>query len=180
MTHTDDEDLYPSPLRIALDGYSTLRAQTQPESKVRSTDTINIVVRRNGKFVARADKNFLMYTFPNTEKSPVDSCLYSFLIKETQKLGFYDPDNDSKTIFYNLYLADTAVYRELTPRDMKRIKPSSISKLVKGILEHSRGYLILLSDYYPNVRLILQQRNGMRYREYKITKWDVAELTIIL
>ena len=42
--------------------YSTLRAQTQPESKVRSTDTINIVVRRNGKFVARADKNFLMYT----------------------------------------------------------------------------------------------------------------------
>ena len=167
-------------LGLLLMSYSTLRAQTQPESKVRSTATINIVVRRNGKFGARADKNFFMYTSPSTEKSPVDSCLYSFLIKETRKLGFYDPDNDSRTIFYNLYLADTAAYRELTPRDMKRIKPSSISKLVKGILEHSHGYLIILSDYYPNVRLILQQRNGMRYREYKITKWDGAELPIIL
>ena len=52
--------------------------------------------------------------------------------------------------------------------------------MVKGILEHSRGYLILLSDYYPNVRLILQQRNGKRYREYKIIKWDVGELPIVL
>ena len=72
------------------------------------------------------------------------------------------------------------MYRELTPRDMKRIKPSSISKLVKGILEHSHGYLIILSDYYPNVRLILQQRNGKRYREYKIIKWDVVALPIVL
>ena len=167
-------------LGLLLMSYSTLRAQTQPESKVRSTDTINIVVRRNGKFVARADKNFSMYTSPIAEKSPVDSCLYSFLIEEKQKLGFYDPDNDSRTIFYELYLADTTVYRELTPRDMKRIKPSSISKLVKGIFEHSREYLVILSDYYPNVRLILQQRNGKRYREYKIIKWDGAELPIIL
>ena len=167
-------------LGLLLMSYSTLCAQTEPESKVRSTDTINIVVRRNGKFVARADKNFLMYTSPNTEKSPVDSCLYSFLIKETQKLGFYDPYNDSKTIFYNLYLADTAEYRELTHRDVKRIKPSSISKLVKGILEHSRGDLIPLSDYYPNVRLILQQHNGKRYREYKIIKWDGVVLPLIL
>lgn len=160
--------------------YSTLRAQPQPESKVRSTDTINIVVKRNGKFGARADKNFLMWTPLSAAKSPVDSCLYSFLIEETQKLKLFDLDNVSKTILYELYLADTAVYRELTPRDMKRIKPSSISKLVKGILEHSRGYLILLSDYYPNVRLILQQRNGKRYREYKIIKWDVGELPIVL
>ena len=156
------------------------RAQTQPESKVRSTDTINIVVRSNGKFGARADKNFLMYTSPSAEKSPVDSCLYSFLIKEKQKLGFYDPDNDSRTIFYNLYLADTTVYRELTPRDMKRIKPSSISKSVKGIPDLSRGYRISLSDYYPNVRLILQQHNRVHYREYKITKWVATALPIFL
>lgn len=156
------------------------RAQTQPESKVRSTDTINIVVRRNGKFVARADKNFLMYTSPIAKRSPVDSCLYSFLIEETQRLKLYDQNNVSKTTLYELYLADTTVYRELTPRDMKRIKPSSISTLVKGILEHSHGYLIILSDYYPNVRLILQQRNGKRYREYKIIKWDVGELPIVL
>nr|WP_314635374.1 hypothetical protein [uncultured Porphyromonas sp.] len=63
---------------------------------------------------------------------------------------------------------------------MKRIKPSSISKLVKEIFEHSRGDLIPLSDYYPNVRLILQQRNRKRYREYKIIKWDGAELPLIL
>ena len=63
-------------LGLLLMSYSTLRAQTQPESKVRSTDTINTVVRRNGKFVARADKNFLMYTSPNTEKSPVDSSIH--------------------------------------------------------------------------------------------------------
>ena len=167
-------------LGLLLMSYATLRAQTQLESQVRSTDTINIVVRRNGKFVARADKNFLMWTPLSAIKSTVDSSLYTFLIKEKQKLGFYDPDNDSRTIFYNLYLADTTVYRELTPRDMKRIKPSSISKLVKGIFEHSRGYRILLSDYYPNVRLILQQRNGKRYREYKIIKWDGAELPLIL
>ena len=167
-------------LGLLLMSYSPLRAQTQPESKVRSTDTINIVVRRNGKFGARADKNFLMYTSPIAKRSLVDSSLYTFLIEETQKLKLFDLDNVSKTILYELFLADTAVYRELTPRDMKRIKPSSISKLVKGILEHSRGYLILLSDYYPNVRLILQQRNGMRYREYKIIKWDVAELPLIL
>ena len=167
-------------LGLLLMSYATLRAQTQLESQIRSTDTINIIVRRNGKFVARADKNFFMYTSPIAERSPVDSCLYSFLIKEKQKLGFYDPDNDSRTIFYNLYLADTTVYRELKPRDIKRIKPSSISKLVKGIFEHSRGDLIILSDYYPNVRLILQQRNGKRYREYKIIKWDGAELPIIL
>ena len=121
-----------------------------------------------------------MYTSPIAEKSPVDSCLYSFLIEEKQKLGFYDPDNDSRTIFYELYLADTTVYRELMPRDMKRIKPSSISRLVKGIFEHSRGDLIPLSDYYPNVRLILQQRNGKRYREYKIIKWDGVVLPLIL
>jgi len=157
-----------------------LGAQTQPESQIRSMDTINIVVRRNGKFLARADKNFLMWTPLSAIKSTVDSSLYTFLIKEKQKLGFYDPDNDSRTIFYNLYLADTTVYRELTPRDMKRIKPSSISKLVKGIFEHSREYLVILSDYYPNVRLILQQRNGKRYREYKIIKWDVGELPIVL
>ena len=167
-------------LGLLLMSYSTLRAQPQPESKVRSTDTINIVVRRNGKFVARADKNFLMYTSPSTEKSPVDSCLYSFLFEETQRLKLYDQNNVSKTTLYELYLADTTVYRELTPRDMKRIKPSSISKSVKGIPEFSRGYRIILSDYYPNVRLILQQRNGMRYREYKIIKWDVGELPIIL
>ena len=156
------------------------RAQTQPESQVGSTDTINIVVRSNGKFGARADKNFLMYTSPSAEKSPVDSCLYSFLIEEKQRLKLYDQNNVSRLILYKLFLADTTVYRELTPRDMKRIKPSSISKLVKGILEHSRGDLIPLSDYYPNVRLILQQRNGKRYREYKIIKWDGAELPIIL
>ena len=167
-------------LGLLLMSYATLRAQTQLESQVRSTDTINIVVRRNGKFVARADKNFLMWTPLSAIKPTVDSCLYSFLIEETQKLGFYDPDNDSRTIFYELYLADTTVYRELMPRDMKRIKPSSISRLVKGIFEHSHGYLIILSDYYPNVRLILQQRNGKRYREYKIIKWDGAELPIIL
>ena len=167
-------------LGLLLMSYSILRAQPQPESKVRSTDTINIVVRRNGKFVARADKNFSMYTSPIAEKSPVDSCLYSFLIEEKQKLGFYDPDNDSRTIFYELYLADTTVYRELTPRDMKRIKPSSISRLVKEIPEFGRGDLIPLSDYYPNVRLILQQSNGKRYREYKIIKWDGAELPLIL
>ena len=167
-------------LGLLLMSYATLRAQTQPESQVRSTDTINIVVRRNGKFVARADKNFLMWTPLSAIKSTVDSSLYTFLIKEKQKLGFYDPDNDSRTIFYNLYLADTTVYRELTPRDMKRIKPSSISRLVKGIPEFGRGYLIILSDYYPNVRLILQQRNRKRYREYKIIKWDGAELPIIL
>ena len=160
--------------------HATLRAQTQPESQVGSTDTINIVVRRNGKFVARADKNFLMWTPLSAIKSTVDSSLYTFLIKEKQKLGFYDPDNDSRTIFYELYLADTTVYRELTPRDMKRIKPSSISRLVKGLFEHSRGYLIILSDYYPNARLILQQRNGKHYREYKIIKWDVAALPIFL
>lgn len=107
-------------LGLLLMSYSTLRAQTQPESQIRSTDTINIVIRRNGKFVARADKNFLMYTSPIAKRSLVDSSLYTFLIKEKQKLGFYAPDNDSRTIFYNLYLADTAVYRELTPRDMKR------------------------------------------------------------
>ena len=167
-------------LGLLLMSYSTLCAQTQPESKVRSTDTIKIVVRRNGKFVARADKNFFMYTSPIAEKSPVDSCLYLFLIEETQRLKLYDQNNVSRLILYKLFLADTTVYRELTPRDMKRIKPSSISKLVKGILEHSRGYLIILSDYYPNVRLILQQRNGKRYREYKIIKWDGAELPIIL
>ena len=168
-------------LGLLLLSYATLRAQTQPESKVGSTDTINIVVRRNGKFVARADKNFLLYyTSPIAKQSPVDSCLYLFLIEETQRLKLYDQNNVSRSILYNLYLADTTVYRELTPRDMKRIKPSSISKLVKGIFEHSREYLIILSDYYPNVRLILQQRNGKRYREYKIIKWDVAELPIIL
>ena len=167
-------------LGLLLMSYSTLRAQTQPESKVRSTDTINIVVRRNGKFVARADKNFLMYTSPIAKRSPVDSCLYSFLIEETQRLKLYDQNNVSKTTLYELYLADTAVYRELTPRDMKRIKPSSISQSVKGIPEFSRGYRIILSDYYPNVRLILQQRNGKRYREYKIIKWDVVALPIIL
>ena len=167
-------------LGLLLMSYSTLRAQTQPESKVRSTDTINIVVRKNGKFVARADKNFLMYTSPIAKRSPVDSCLYSFLIEETQRLKLYDQNNVSKTTLYELYLADTTVYRELTPRDMKRIKPSSISTLVKGILEHSHGYLIILSDYYPNVRLILQQHNGKRYREYKIIKWDVGELPIVL
>jgi hypothetical protein len=167
-------------LGLLLMSYSTLRAQTQPESKVRSTDTINIVVRRNGKFVARVDKNFLMYTSPIAKRSPVDSCLYSFLIEETQRLKLYDQNNVSKTTLYELYLADTAVYRELTPRDMKRIKPSSISQSVKGIPEFSRGYRIILSDYYPNVRLILQQRNGMRYREYKIIKWDVVALPIVL
>ena len=167
-------------LGLLLMSYSTLCAQTQPESKVRSTDTINIVVRRNGKFVARADKNFSMYTSPIAKRSPVDSCLYSFLIEEKQWLKLYDQNNVSKTTLYELYLADTTVYRELTPRDMKRIKPSSISKLVKGIFEHSRGDLIILSDYYPNVRLILQQSNGKRYREYKIIKWDGAELPIIL
>lgn len=167
-------------LGLLLMSHATLRAQPQPESKVRSTDTINIVVRRNGKFVARADKNFLMWTPLSAAKSPVDSSLYSFLIEETQWLKLYDQNNVSKTTLYELYLADTTVYRELTPRDMKRIKPSSISKLVKGIPEHSRGYLIPLSDYYPNVRLILQQRNGKRYREYKIIKWDGAVLPIIL
>ena len=167
-------------LGLLLMSHATLRAQTQPESQVGSTDTINIVVRRNGKFVARADKNFLMWTPLSAIKSTVDSSLYTFLIKEKQKLGFYDPDNDSRTIFYELYLADTTVYRELTPRDMKRIKPSSISRLVKGLFEHSRGYLIILSDYYPNARLILQQRNGKHYREYKIIKWDVAALPIFL
>ena len=166
---------------LFLMSYATLRAQTQPESQVGSTDTINIVVRRNGKFVARADKNFLLYyTSPIAKQSPVDSCLYLFLIEETQRLKLYDQNNVSKTTLYELYLADTTVYRELTPRDMKRIKPSSISTLVKGILEHSHGYLIILSDYYPNVRLILQQRNGKRYREYKIIKWDVGELPIVL
>lgn len=167
-------------LGLLLMSHATLHAQTQPESQIRSTDTINIVVRRNGKFVARADKNFLMWTPLSAIKSTVDSSLYTFLIKEKQKLGFYDPDNDSKTIFYNLYLADTAVYRELTHRDMKRIKPSSISKSVKGIPEFGSGYRIILSDYYPNVRLILQQRNGKRYREYKIIKWDVVALPIVL
>ena len=168
-------------LGLLLMSHATLRAQTQPESQVGSTDTINIVVRRNGKFVARADKNFLLYyTSPIAKQSPVDSCLYSFLIKETQKLGFYDPDNDFRTIFYNLYLADTTVYRELTPRDMKRIKPSSISKLVKGIPDLSCGYRISLSDYYPNVRLILQQHNRVHYREYKITKWVATALPIFL
>ena len=167
-------------LGLLLMSYSTLRAQTQPESKVRSTDTINIVVRSNGKFGARADKNFLMHTSPIAKRSPVDSCLYSFLVEETQRLKLYDQNNVSKTTLYELYLADTTAYRELTPRDMKRIKPSSISKLVKGIPEFGCGYLIILSDYYPNIRLILQQRNGMRYREYKIIKWDVAELPIIL
>ena len=160
--------------------YATLRAQTQLESQVRSTDTINIVVRRNGKFVARADKNFLMWTPLSAIKSTVDSSLYSFLIEETQRLKLYDQNNVSKTTLYELYLADTTVYRELTPRDMKRIKPSSISKLVKEIPEFGRGDLIPLSDYYPNVRLILQQRNGKRYREYKIIKWDGAVLPIIL
>ena len=167
-------------LGLLLMSYATLRAQTQLESQVRSTDTINIVVRRNGKFVARADKNFLMWTPLSAIKSTVDSSLYSFLIEETQRLKLYDQNNVSKTTLYELYLADTTVYRELTPRDMKRIKPSSISKLVKGIFEHSRGDLIPLSDYYPNVRLILQQRNGKRYREYKIIKWDGAVLPIIL
>ena len=167
-------------LGLLLMSYATLRAQTQLESQVRSTDTINIVVRRNGKFVARADKNFLMWTPLSAIKSTVDSSLYSFLIEETQRLKLYDQNNVSKTTLYELYLADTTVYRELTPRDMKRIKPSSISKLVKGIFEHSRGDLIPLSDYYPNVRLILQQRNRKRYREYKIIKWDGAELPIIL
>ena len=167
-------------LGLLLMSYATLRAQTQPESQVRSTDTINIVVRRNGKFVARADKNFLMYTSPIAKRSPVDSCLYLFLIEETQRLKLYDQNNVSRSILYNLYLADTTAYRELTPRDMKWIKPSSISKLVKGIFEHSREYLVILSDYYPNVRLILQQRNGKRYREYKIIKWDVGELPIVL
>lgn len=130
-------------LGLLLMSYATLRAQPQPKNQVGSTDTINIVVRKNGKFLARADKNFLMWTPLSAIKSTVDSSLYTFLIKEKQKLGFYDPDNDSRTIFYNLYLADTTVYRELTPRDMKRIKPSSISKLVKGIFEHSRGDLSL-------------------------------------
>ena len=167
-------------LGLLLMSYATLRAQTQLESQVRSTDTINIVVRRNGKFVARADKNFLMWTPLSAIKSTVDSSLYSFLIEETQRLKLYDQNNVSKTTLYELYLADTTVYRELTPRDMKRIKPSSISKLVKGIFEHSRGDLIPLSDYYPNVRLILQQRNRKRYREYKIIKWDGAELPLIL
>ena len=167
-------------LGLFLMSYSTLRAQTQPESQVRSTDTINIVVRRNGKFVARADKNFLMWTPLSAIKSTVDSCLYSFLIEETQRLKLYDQNNVSRSILYKLFLADTTAYRELTTKDMKRIKPSSISKLVKGIPDLSRGYRISLSDYYPNVRLILQQRNGMRYREYKIIKWDGAELPIIL
>ena len=167
-------------LGLLLMSYATLRAQTQPESKVGSTDTINIVVKRNGKFMARADKNFLMYTSPSAEKSPVDSCLYSFLIEETQRLKLYDQNNVSRLILYKPFLADTTVYRELTPRDMKRIKPSSISKSVKGIPEFGRGYRIILSDYYPNVRLILQQRNGKRYREYKIIKWDVVALPIIL
>ena len=121
-----------------------------------------------------------MWTPLSAAKSPVDSCLYSFLIEETQKLKLFDLDNVSKTILYELYLADTAVYRELTPRDMKRIKPSSISKSVKGIPEFGRGYRIILSDYYPNVRLILQQRNGKRYHEYKIIKWDVVALPIVL
>ena len=168
-------------LGLLLMSHATLRAQTQPESQVGSTDTINFVVRRNGKFVARADKNFLLYyTSPIAKQSPVDSCLYLFLIEETQRLKLYDQNNVSRTILYKLFLADTTAYRELTPKDMKRIKPSSISKLVKGILEHSSGDLIPLSDYYPNVRLILQQRNGKRYREYKIIKWDGAELPIIL
>ena len=167
-------------LGLLLMSHATLRAQTQPESQVGSTDTINIVVRRNGKFVARADKNFFMYTSPSTEKSPVDSCLYSFLIEETQRLKLYDQNNVSKTTLYELYSADTTVYRELTPRDMKRIKPSSISKLVKGIPDLSRGYRISLSDYYPNVRLILQQRNRVHYREYKITKWVATALPIFL
>ena len=167
-------------LGLLLMSYATLGAQTQPESQVRSTDTINIVVRRNGKFVARADKNFLMWTPLSAIKSTVDSSLYTFLIKEKQKLGFYDPDNDSRTIFYNLYLADTTAYRELTPKDMKRIKPSSISKLVKGIPDLSCGYRISLSDYYPNVRLILQQHNRVHYREYKITKWVATALPIFL
>ena len=167
-------------LGLLLMSYATLCAQTQPESQVGSTDTINIVVRRNGKFVARADKNFFMYTSPSTEKSPVDSCLYSFLIEETQRLKLYDQNNVSKTTLYELYSADTTVYRELTPRDMKRIKPSSISKLVKGIPDLSRGYRISLSDYYPNVRLILQQRNRVHYREYKITKWVATALPIFL
>ena len=167
-------------LGLLLMSYATLRAQTQLESQVRSTDTINIVVRRNGKFVARADKNFLMWTPLSAIKSTVDSSLYSFLIEETQRLKLYDQNNVSKTTLYELYLADTTVYRELTPRDMKRIKPSSISKLVKEIPEFGRGDLIPLSDYYPNVRLILQQRNGKRYREYKIIKWDGAVLPIIL
>ena len=167
-------------LGLLLMSYSPLRAQPQPESKVRSTDTINIVVKRNGKFVARADKNFSMYTFPSAEKSPVYSCIYSFLIEETQRLKIYDQNNFYSLILYKLFLADTTVYRELTPRDMKRIKPSSVSKSVKGIPEFGRGYRIILSDYYPNVRLILQQRNGKRYREYKIIKWDGAALPIIL
>ena len=156
------------------------RAQTQPESKVRSTDTINIVVRSNGKFGARADKNFLMYTSPSAEKSPVDSCLYLFLIEETQRLKLYDQNNVSRSILYKLFLADTTAYRELTPKDMKRIKPSSISKLVKGIPDLSCGYRISLSDYYPNVRLILQQHNRVHYREYKITKWVATALPIFL
>ena len=167
-------------LGLLLMSYATLRAQTQLESQIRSTDTINIIVRRNGKFGARADKNFLMYTSPSAEKSPVDSCLYSFLIEETQRLKLYDQNNVSRLILYKLFLADTTVYRELTHRDMKRIKPSSISKSVKGIPEFGSGYRIMLSDYYPNVRLILQQRNGKRYREYKIIKWDVVALPIVL
>ena len=167
-------------LGLLLMSYATLRAQPQPESQVGSTDTINIVVRRNGKFVARADKNFLMYTSPIAKQSPVDSCLYLFLIEETQRLKLYDQNNVSRTILYKLFLADTTAYRELTPKDMKRIKPSSISKSVKGIPEFGRGYRIILSDYYPNVRLILQQRNGKRYREYKIIKWDATALPIFL
>ena len=158
-----------------------LRAQTQPESQVGSTDTINFVVRRNGKFVARADKNFLLYyTSPIAKQSPVDSCLYLFLIEETQRLKLYDQNNVSRTILYKLFLADTTAYRELTPKDMKRIKPSSISKLVKGIPDLSCGYRISLNDYYPNVRLILQQHNRVHYREYKITKWVATALPIFL
>ena len=168
-------------LGLLLMSYATLGAQAQPESQVGSTDTINIVVRRNGKFLARADKNVLLYyTSPIAKQSPVDSCLYLFLIEETQRLKLYDQNNVSRTILYKLFLADTTAYRELTTKDMKRIKPSSISKSVKGIPDLSRGYRISLSDYYPNVRLILQQRNGKRYREYKIIKWDGAELPIIL
>nr|WP_314688390.1 hypothetical protein [uncultured Porphyromonas sp.] len=166
---------------LLLMSYATLGAQTQPESQVGSTDTINIVVRRNGKFVARADKNFLLYyTSPIAKQSPVDSCLYLFLIEETQRLKLYDQNNVSRTILYKLFLADTTAYRELTPKDMKRIKPSSISKLVKGIPDLSCGYRISLSDYYPNVRLILQQHNRVHYREYKITKWVATALPIFL
>ena len=136
-------------LGLLLMSHATLRAQTQPESQVGSTDTINIVVRRNGKFVARADKNFFMYTSPSTEKSPVDSCLYSFLIEETQRLKLYDQNNVSKTTLYELYSADTTVYRELTPRDMKRIKPSSISKLVKEILSIVAGISLFSATTTP-------------------------------